>query len=80
MNVIFASQFADEIASVAAGGDGLLRQRLASLDPDERRMLREALAEPELPEETADRLGPGFRSLWLRREQVTHATHPPRQW
>ena len=48
MNLIFATQFAGEIASVVNGGDGLLRQRLATLGPDERRVLREALAEPEL--------------------------------
>jgi hypothetical protein len=47
LQVLGATLFADEIASVAAGGDGLLRQRLAALGPDERRLLREALAEPE---------------------------------
>jgi hypothetical protein len=47
MNLIFASQVADEIASVADGGDGLLRQRLAALGRDERRILRDALAESE---------------------------------
>jgi hypothetical protein len=47
MTVVFASQFADEITSVTEGGDGLLRERLARLGPDERRVLREALAEPE---------------------------------
>src|SRR5262249_62389296 len=48
MTLVFATQFADELGSVAADGDGLLRQRLASLGPAERRILREALAEPEL--------------------------------
>jgi hypothetical protein len=48
MQLVFASQFADEIAAVAAEGDRLLRQRLATLGPDERRLLREALAEPDL--------------------------------
>jgi hypothetical protein len=47
MTLIFASQFADEVASVTADADGLLRQRLAALGPDERRVLREALSEPE---------------------------------
>jgi hypothetical protein len=46
--MIFATQFAGEIAAVMnGGGGGLLRQRLAALSPDERRALREALAEPE---------------------------------
>jgi hypothetical protein len=48
LTLVFASQFAGEIASVADGGDGLLRQQLALLGPEERRLLREALAEPEL--------------------------------
>ena len=48
MTLIFASQFAGEISSVMNGVGDLLRQRLASLGPDERRILREALAEPEL--------------------------------
>jgi hypothetical protein len=47
LTLVFATQFASEIASVASDGDGLLRQRLARLGPDERRVLREALAEPE---------------------------------
>jgi hypothetical protein len=45
---VFATQFADEIGSVVDGGGALLRQRLAALNPDERRVLREALAEPDL--------------------------------
>jgi hypothetical protein len=48
MTLVFATQFAREIDAVAAGGEGLLHERLASLGPDERRILREALAEPEL--------------------------------
>jgi hypothetical protein len=48
MNLVFASYFAKEIASVVSSGDTLLRQRLATLGPDERRVLREALAEPQL--------------------------------
>jgi hypothetical protein len=47
LQILGATLFAEQIVSVAAGGDGLLRQRLASLGPDERRILREALAEPE---------------------------------
>jgi hypothetical protein len=48
LTLIFASQFAGEISSVMEGGGGLLRKRLGALGPDERRILREALAEPEL--------------------------------
>jgi hypothetical protein len=48
MTMIFATQFAGEIASVMNADDGLLRQRLAMLSSDERRALREALSEPEL--------------------------------
>jgi hypothetical protein len=48
LQILGATLFADEIASAVEGGDGLLRERLASLGPDERRALREALAEPEL--------------------------------
>src|SRR5262249_1099565 len=47
MTLVFATQFADEIASVATDGELLLRERLASLGPDERRLLRDALTEPE---------------------------------
>jgi hypothetical protein len=47
LTLLFASHFANEITSVADGGDALLRQRLALLGPDGRRVLREALAEPE---------------------------------
>jgi hypothetical protein len=49
MTLIFATQFAGEIAAVVHGdGEAALRDRLAALDPDERRRLREALAAPEL--------------------------------
>src|SRR5262249_6006934 len=49
LNLVFATQFANEISSVMGGnGDGLLRQRLATLSSEERRTLREALSEPEL--------------------------------
>jgi hypothetical protein len=49
MTMIFATQFAGEIAAVIKGdGEVLLRERLAALGPDERRVLREALAEREL--------------------------------
>jgi hypothetical protein len=48
MTMIFATQFATEIASVMDRGNGLLRERLASLSPGERHALREALAELEL--------------------------------
>jgi hypothetical protein len=52
LQVLGATLFAEQIASVATGGDELLRQRLAELGPDERRILREALAEPGLCEPT----------------------------
>src|SRR5262249_21070249 len=42
LTLVFATQFATEIASVVASGDGLLRRRLGGLSPDERRVLREA--------------------------------------
>jgi hypothetical protein len=48
LTLVFVSQFAAEISSVLDRGDRLLHERLASLSPDERRALREALAEPEL--------------------------------
>jgi hypothetical protein len=48
LTLVFASQFANEITSVVrGGGEALMRERLSSLGPDERRILREALAEPE---------------------------------
>jgi hypothetical protein len=46
MQMIFATQFASEIAAVAEdGGDALLRGRVAALDEDQRQLLREALDE-----------------------------------
>jgi hypothetical protein len=48
LQILGATLFADEIASDADGGNTLLRERLASLGPDKRRVLREALAEAEL--------------------------------
>jgi hypothetical protein len=49
MTLVFATQFATEIAAVMHGnGDAVLRNRLAALAPEERRRLREALAELEL--------------------------------
>jgi hypothetical protein len=48
LEILGATLFADEIASVADGGNTLLGERLASLGPDKRRVLREALAEAEL--------------------------------
>jgi hypothetical protein len=49
LNLVFATQFANEISSIMDGnGDGLLRQRLAALSSEERQALREALSEPEL--------------------------------
>jgi hypothetical protein len=49
MTLVFATQFADEIAAVATGGgSALLRQRLSALSGDERRLLREALSDLEL--------------------------------
>jgi hypothetical protein len=44
MKLIFASQFASEIAAVTEdGGDTLLRERVATLDEGQRQLLREAL-------------------------------------
>jgi hypothetical protein len=49
LTLVFAVEFAGEVAAVMNGtGDTLLRERLVALGPDERRVLREALAEPEL--------------------------------
>ena len=47
MQMIFATQFAGEIAAVSTqdGGDELLRERVAALDVDQKRVLREALQE-----------------------------------
>jgi hypothetical protein len=48
LQILGATLFAEEITATADGGDALLRERLASLGPGERRVLREALTEPEL--------------------------------
>jgi hypothetical protein len=46
MQLIFASQFAGEIAAVTeSGGGNLLRDRVAALDDGQRQLLREALDE-----------------------------------
>jgi hypothetical protein len=45
MKLIFATQFASEIAAVTKDEDALLRERVASLDEDQRHLLREALEE-----------------------------------
>ena len=43
MKMIFATQFASEIAAVTEDGDALLRERVAALHEDQRQLLREAL-------------------------------------
>jgi hypothetical protein len=44
MQMIFAAQFASEIAAVTEnGGDALLRGRVAALDEDQQQLLREAV-------------------------------------
>jgi hypothetical protein len=49
LTLVFATQFASEIASIAnGGGDAMLRQRLASLSDDKLGVPRVALSEPEL--------------------------------
>jgi len=45
MQMIFATQFASEIAAVTEDGDVLLRERAAALDEDQRQLLRESLDE-----------------------------------
>jgi hypothetical protein len=48
LQILGATLFASEITAVMNGtSDGLLRDRLAVLSSDERRVLREALGEPE---------------------------------
>jgi hypothetical protein len=48
LQILGATVFADEIASVLHGeGDVAVRERLTSLSPHQRAVLREALAEPE---------------------------------
>lgn len=44
LQMVFATQFASEIAAVTDDGDALLRERVAALDEDQRQLLREALA------------------------------------
>jgi hypothetical protein len=47
MHAIFAASFASEIeAVIEAGGEALLRKRVARLSEGERRVLRKTLAEP----------------------------------
>jgi hypothetical protein len=49
LQLLGATLFSEEIASISSSeGDAVLRQRLASLSRDERRVLREALSEPDL--------------------------------
>jgi hypothetical protein len=49
LQILGATLFTEEIASITSReGDAVLRQRLASLSRDERRVLREALSDPEL--------------------------------
>jgi hypothetical protein len=49
MEQVFAATYVDEIdRALRHGGDALLRERLAKLSEGERRILREALLEPEL--------------------------------
>ena len=44
--MIFATQFASEIAAVTENsGDALLRERVAALDEEQRQLLREALVD-----------------------------------
>jgi hypothetical protein len=50
MKMIFAAQFANEIAAVTEGdGEALLRERVAALDESQRRLLREALEDVAVP-------------------------------
>ena len=48
LQMIFATQFASEITAVADDGDALLLERVASLDEDQRQLLRQALDEVKL--------------------------------
>jgi hypothetical protein len=49
MKALFASLYVDEIAAVQRdGGEAVVREKLAALSEDSRRVLREALREPEL--------------------------------
>lgn len=49
LQLIFAAEFASEIAAVTEdGGAALLRERVAALDQDQRQLLREALDEVKI--------------------------------
>jgi hypothetical protein len=48
LQMIFATQFASEIAAVAEDGDALLLERVAALDGEQRQLLREALDEVKI--------------------------------
>jgi hypothetical protein len=49
MQALLAATYADEIAAIERKGDvALVREKLAALSEDERRLLREGLAELEL--------------------------------
>ena len=45
MKLIYATQFAAEIAAVTENSDALLRERVAALDEEQRQLLREALVD-----------------------------------
>jgi hypothetical protein len=48
MQHLFAALYVDEIAAVERnGGEVLVRDKLAGLSDEQRRVLREALAQPE---------------------------------
>jgi hypothetical protein len=48
MQQVFAATYVDELAALQRdGGEALVRERVAALSEGERRILREALAEPE---------------------------------
>jgi hypothetical protein len=49
LQILGATLFSEEVASITSSeGDAVLRQRLASLSRDERRVLLEVLIEPDL--------------------------------
>jgi hypothetical protein len=48
MQALFASLYVDEIAAVQRdGGEAVVREKLAALSDESRRLLREALLEPQ---------------------------------
>jgi hypothetical protein len=48
MQALFASLYVDEIAALQRdGGEAVVREKLAALSEDSRRVMREALLEPE---------------------------------